>query len=274
MNRLVYILLATYNGEMYIREQLESVIGQTYEDWILWIHDDGSKDATLNIVKEYQDRFPNKINFLNDGLMCGGAKQNFTHLLNSIDNHFDYVMFCDQDDLWLNSKIEITLNKMIEVESINPNKPIIIHTNLKVVDEELNTIADSYFIYQKIKPQWSKNFNISLVQNSVTGCTMMINKKAKEVSLPIGNNAIMHDWWILLKVLQNNGLVEYIDKATILYRQHSFNDTGAKGFSFIKLLKKINYFKKYKNMSDDLNASKSRFELSLLKIKILSERVI
>lgn len=274
MNKVIYILLATYNGEKYIREQLESLLGQTYQDWILWIHDDGSKDATLNIIKEYEEKLPNKIKFLNDGLRCCGAKQNFTHLLSSIDDNFNYIMFCDQDDVWLENKIEITLNKMIEVENRNQNKPIIIHTDLKVVDEGLNTIADSYFIYQKIKPQWSKDFNISLVQNSVTGCTMMINKKAKEISLPIGNNAIMHDWWILLKVLQNNGVVEYIDKPTILYRQHSFNDTGAKGFSFRKLLNKMNSLQKYKNICDDLNISKSSFELSLLKIKSLLERVI
>lgn len=274
MNKVIYILLATYNGEKYIREQLESLLEQTYQNWILWIHDDGSKDSTLNIIKEYEEKLPNKIKLLNDGLKCSGAKQNFTHLLSSIDDNFNYIMFCDQDDVWLENKIEITLNKMIEVENRNQNKPIIIHTDLKVVDEGLNTIADSYFIYQKIKPQWSKDFNISLVQNSVTGCTMMINKKAKEISLPIGNNAIMHDWWILLKVLQNNGVVEYIDKPTILYRQHSSNDTGAKGFSFRKLLNKMNSLQKYKNMCDDLNISKSSFELSLLKIKSLLERVI
>lgn len=271
---MIYILLATYNGEKYIREQLESLLEQTYQDWILWIHDDGSKDGTLNIIKEYEEKLPNKIKFLNDGLRCGGAKQNFTHLLNSIDNNFDYIMFCDQDDVWLDAKIETTLNQMIEVENSNQNKPIIIHTDLQVVDEELNIIADSYFIYQKIKPQWSKDFNISLVQNSVTGCTMMINKKAKIISLPIGNNAIMHDWWILLKVLLHGGVVEHINKSTILYRQHSSNDTGAKGFSYTKLLNKMNSFKKYKKMSDDLNISKSRFELSLLKIKSLLERVI
>lgn len=274
MDKMIYVLLATYNGEKYIREQLESLLAQTYQNLILWIHDDGSKDDTVNIIKEYKENFSNKIKFLNDELRCGGAKENFTHLINSIDDNFDYIMFCDQDDFWLSDKIETTLNKMIEVENSNQNMPIIIHTDLKVVDEELNSIADSYFIYQKIKPQWSKDFNISLVQNSVTGCTMMINKKAKDISLPIGNNAIMHDWWILLKVLQNSGVVEYIDMSTILYRQHSYNDIGAKGFSFRKLLSKMNSLKKYKSMSDDLNVSKSRLELSLLKIKSLLERVI
>jgi glycosyltransferase involved in cell wall biosynthesis len=274
MNKMIYILLATYNGEIYIREQLDSLLKQTYQNWILWIHDDGSKDATLKIVKEYKEKFPNKIILISDGIRCGGAKQNFTHLLSSIDDNYDYIMFCDQDDVWLDYKIELTLNTMIEVENSNYNKPIIIHTDLQVVDETLKTIANSYFIYQKIKPHWSKDFYMSLVQNSVTGCTMMINKKAKEISLPIGNNAIMHDWWILLKVLQNNGVVKYISEPTILYRQHSFNDTGAKGFSFIKLLNKINSFKKYKNMSDDLNISKSKFELSLLKIKNVLERVL
>lgn len=274
MNKVIYILLASYNGEKYITEQIKSLLGQTYQNWILWIHDDGSKDNTINIIKEYEKNFPSKIKFLDDGLKFGAAKQNFTHLLSSVDNNFDYVMFCDQDDIWLDNKIDITLNKMIEVEKNNPNKSILIHTDLKVVDESLNIIAISYFMYQKIKPQWSKDFNISLVQNSVTGCTMMINKEAKKISLPISNNAIMHDWWILLKVLQYDGIVEYITKQTILYRQHTSNDIGAKGFSFGKLLKKINSIKKYKHMSDDLKISKSIFELSILKIKTILERVI
>ena len=273
MDKVVYILLATYNGEKYIREQLESLLVQTYQNWILWIHDDGSEDGTVNIIKEYKSKFPNKIKFLDDGLKCGGPKQNFAHLLNCIDDNYDYIMFCDQDDVWLNDKIEITLNKMIEIEKNYPNKPIIIHTDLKVVDEQLNSIADSFFVYQRINPKWSKDFNISLVQNSVTGCTMMINKKAKEISLPIGNNAIMHDWWILLKVLQNDGIVEYVDKATVLYRQHFSNHIGAKGFSFLKLFSKFSSISKYQKMSAELGEKRTKLYLAFKKIFLTINRL-
>ena len=269
MNKKIYILLATYNGEEYLKEQIDSLLRQTHIDWILWIHDDNSKDNTVNIIREYMLEYPLKIKFLEDEISTGGAKENFIYLLNNIDKNYDYIMFCDQDDIWLENKIEFTLSKMKEVESSNPSKPVLIHTDLKVVDANLSTISESFFIYQKIKPEWSKDFDMSLVQNSTTGCTMMINKKAKEISMPIGINAIMHDWWILLRVLQNNGVVEFIEDSTMLYRQHALNDVGAKGFSYLGLAKKITSLKKYYLMSKDLGLKLSIIEIVYIKIKRL-----
>jgi glycosyltransferase involved in cell wall biosynthesis len=267
MSKKIYILLATYNADSYLHEQIDSLLRQTYKDWILWVHDDNSKDNTVNIIKEYMLEHPLKIKFLEDEISTAGAKENFTYLLNSIDDDYAYLMFCDQDDIWLENKIEFTLSKMKEVESSNQSQPVLIHTDLKVVDENLSTISESFFIYQKINPEWSKDFDISLVQNSITGCTMMINKKAKEISLPIGSNAIMHDWWILLRVLQNNGVVEFTEDSTMLYRQHSLNDVGAKGFSYFGLAKKITSLKKYYLMSKDLGLKLSIIEIAYIKIK-------
>ena len=267
MNRKVYILLATYNGEKYLKHQIDSLLRQTHIDWILWIHDDNSNDNTVNIIIDYTKNYPGKIKLLDDNISTGGAKENFIYLLNNIDANYDYIMFCDQDDIWFENKIEFTLSKMKEVEVSNPTKPVIIHTDLKVVDSDLSAISESFFIYQNIKPDWSKEFDMSLVQNSITGCTMMINKKAKEISLPIGINAIMHDWWILLRVLQNNGVVEFIEDTTILYRQHALNDVGAKGFSYLGLAKKITSLKKYYLMSKDLGLKLSIIEIAYIKIK-------
>ena len=267
MHKRIYILLATYNGEDYLNEQIDSLLKQTYKDWILWVHDDNSIDKTVNILKEYRQQYAEKIKLLDDNIFTGGAKENFTYLLNNIDKNYDYIMFCDQDDVWLEDRIEIFLNKMKEVEGDDPLKPVLIHTDLKVVDTSLNLISDSFFKYQKINPEWSKEFEVSLVQNSVTGCAMMINKQAKEVSLPIGRNAIMHDWWILLKVLQRNGIVEYLKDTTILYRQHSLNDVGAKGFSWISLIKKVTSLQKYYLMSQDLGLRISFGNIIFLKIK-------
>jgi glycosyltransferase involved in cell wall biosynthesis len=271
---MIYILLATYNGEKYLKEQLDSLFNQSYHDWVLWVHDDNSKDSTVDIIKEFEKKNPAKIKFVDDDIYTGGAKENYDFLLSTIDDNYDYIMFCDQDDVWYENKIRITLDKMIEVENKNFDEPVLIHTDLKVVDEKLKTISISYFDYQHIIPKWSKNKDISLVQNSVTGCTMMINKNAIKISCPISQNAIMHDWWILLRVLQHNGVVEYIDQPTLSYRQHPLNDTGAKGFSFIKLLSKISSFKKYKNMSDDLNISKPYFVLLFYKMKTVIARSI
>ncbi len=267
--KTIYILMATYNGERYIAEQLDSLLAQTYKEWVLWIHDDNSIDGTLDIISKYENMYPNKIYLINDNISTGSAKDNFNYLLTKIDDNYEYIMFCDQDDIWLENKIELTLNKMIEVEKNNKNKPVLIHTDLKVVDENLNTISHSFFDYQKIEPNWADNLDLSIVQNSVTGCTMMINKIVKNISLPMGENAIMHDWWILLKVLQNNGVVAFLNKSTILYRQHNFNNTGAKGFSIFCMILNIQSIFKYQNMAKDIGLNYSLFRLFLLKIKRL-----
>ena len=119
MSKKIYILLATYNGEKYLKEQLDSLFEQTNQHWTLWIHDDNSKDNTISIIKEYQSKYPNKIKFLDDNISTGGAKENFTYLLENIDDDYEHIMFCDQDDVWLEDKIDITLKKMLEIEKEN-----------------------------------------------------------------------------------------------------------------------------------------------------------
>lgn len=229
------ILLATYNGARFLAEQLDSLFNQTNQDWTLIVHDDGSMDETVEIVKSYQVRNPSRIVLIEDDIKTGGAKNNFSHLIQfSIS---EYVMFCDQDDVWLSNKIELTLNQMLKLENTYPNKPILVHTDLVVVDKKLNEIAPSMFNYQKISK--SPSFEELLVQNNVTGCTMMINKKAREDSLPIPKDAIMHDWWIALISMANRGHVALLDKPTILYRQHQSNSVGAQKVSLLFFLQKF-----------------------------------
>ena len=239
MNKKIYILMATYNGEKYIKEQINSILNQTYKNWKLIIHDDNSKDNTVKIIKEYEKKYPNKIKLIDDEISTGGAKENFTYLLNSIDDNFDYIMFCDQDDVWLENKIELTLNKMIEIESNYHDKPILIHTDLKVVDEKLNIIAESMFKYQKLCISNQKSLKNISIENIITGCTMMLNKKLVLNSRIIPKEAIMHDWWIAIMTLKNNGIIEFVKNSTIRYRQHSFNTIGSKKVNFIYYLKKF-----------------------------------
>ena len=261
----VYIILATYNGEKYISEQIDSLLSQAYDNWKLWIHDDFSSDNTVTIIRKYIQKYPNKIILLDDNIRCGGAKENFTHLINSIDDNFDYLMFCDQDDVWLENKIEITLKKMLNIEE---DRPALVHTNLKVVDDNLKIISKSMFDYQKLNPEWSKSLDISMVQNSVTGCTIMINKLAKEIISPIPSEAIMHDWWILLKILEKKGNINFIITPTILYRQHSLNSIGAGEPSFFIFFKKIFKFKDTIKMAQYIKPKKYIFILIYIKIYI------
>ena len=153
------------------------------------------------------------------------------------NSNSDYFMFCDQDDVWDTKKVEKTLAKMEEMEKEFGNIPLLVHTDLEVVDEKLNTINSSFMNFQKINPI-KNNFHNLLIQNTITGCTVMINRKLAQQCLPIPKGAIMHDWWIGL-VASYFGKIGYVDESTIKYRQHTKNTIGAKGFNAAFVLKSI-----------------------------------
>jgi glycosyltransferase involved in cell wall biosynthesis len=230
---MIQILLATYNGEDYLEEQLDSLFHQTYTNWTLLVHDDGSTDSTLKILSTFQKRYPDVISILTDGLRFGNARDNFTHLVSASTSN--YVMFCDQDDIWLPQKIKKTFNEMDRLVRLHGDLPIAVHTDLEVVDGELNSIASSMFQYQGLSKSIDSLLQI-LLKNSVTGCTMMINRKAINVSMPILPPAIMHDWWIVANVIKHHGMVEFIDESLIQYRQHGANSVGAKENSIFNFI--------------------------------------
>ena len=221
----VDILLATYNGEKYITEQIESILIQTYTDWRIIARDDGSTDNTLNILKSYAEIYKDKFLLVESGKQNLGPCQNFALLLNFSDA--EYIMFCDQDDIWLPNKIKITLDKILEVENAYPDKPILIHTDLNIVDDNLNLISDSMWEYQDLDIRIEKELYKISVHNIVTGCTVMINRKARLCSIPIPREALMHDWWIAINICKY-GIISHISQSTILYRQHSNNRLGAR----------------------------------------------
>ena len=134
----ISILLAAYNGEKYIREQIESVLSQTYANWELIAHDDGSSDATPAILSEYASLYPEKIRII-DAPPTGSAKDNFFFLMNNTDGQ--YVMFCDQDDVWHADKLEKTIAEMQSIEEeLSPETPILVFSELRVTDENMNTL--------------------------------------------------------------------------------------------------------------------------------------
>ncbi|MDP1614953.1 MAG: glycosyltransferase, partial [Methylococcales bacterium] len=159
------------------------------------------------------------------GIVAGGAKNNFAHLLRH--SRGEYIMFCDQDDIWLPSKIELTLSAMIGTErEMGKNAPVVVFSDVKVVDSNLALIAESGWHYQRNGPQFCKELGLLAVRNCITGCTMMINRAALAISSPLPREAIMHDWWIGLSVLKNGGCLIPLDAKTILYRQHDGNVIG------------------------------------------------
>lgn len=231
---MISILLATYNSEPYIREQMDSIIRQTYKDWIIVVRDDLSTDKTVEIVKDYISRFPDKITFLENHGESKRAYLNFVELLKNVES--EYYMFCDHDDVWLPYKIEVSMQRMKEIE--HPDVPVIVHTDMKVVDQDLNIIHDSFWAYSRLLPERT-SFKEMVLCNSANGCTMLFNHKAKEVAIPNIAYATMHDMLVNQSVAANGGIISAIYEPTVLYRQHIDNVVGASKRDLKYQLKKL-----------------------------------
>ena len=138
---MICVLLATYNGEKFVAQQIDSLLNQTYKDFHIFIHDDGSTDNTVNILNDYASRYSDKITVV-DAAPTGNACANFALLLSKTQG--DYYMFCDQDDVWDNEKIEKTYICMQKAEQ-GKDIPILVHTNLCVVSADMTVIDNSFF---------------------------------------------------------------------------------------------------------------------------------
>lgn len=236
MPKDILILVATYNGAAFLEAQLDSLLSQTYGRWRVFAHDDDSQDESLTILKRYSHRYPQKFTLLEDRVRCGGASVNFAYLLSKAGSA-EYLMFCDQDDVWFPDKIEKTLETMKEAEAKYPGRPILVHTDLQVVDESLRILDESFWHYSHLDPG-QNSFNRLLMQNVVTGCTVMINRALIQKALPIPREAIMHDWWLAL-VAARFGKIVTLPEPTMAYRQHGGNDTGAERFGPREILGRV-----------------------------------
>lgn len=234
--------MATYNGENYLAEQIESIMTQSNSEWHLYVHDDGSKDKTTAILQEYAARYSDKVTIL-DYESQGGACRNFMSMLQRVD--YEYYMFSDQDDIWMPRKIENTLSALQSKEKeVGNAKPIVVCTNLHVVDNDHNTIAASMWDYMNISPSLLNDFNMMAGNNIATGCTMMINQAAKQSIVMPMTYATMHDAWILLCALKNGGEMVAISEPQIYYRQHSNNQVGATDYSELGIIYRVRKFKR------------------------------
>ena len=248
MHPRVAILLPTFNGEKYLAEQLDSLIGQSYENLIIVIRDDGSSDGTLEVIHSYQARFPDRFHKIeNDGRNLG-ASHSFSFLMNYAGTHKEelglkkaYLMFCDQDDIWTGNKVELQMQAMEAAEAEGADIPILVHSDLRVISDSGALIAESFLRYQGLQPSKNK-FRQLLFCNLVTGCTALMNEPLTKRSLPVPETAVMHDWWLAL-VASAFGKLVLIHQPLVEYRQHSSNTYGAREKSTIRsfsgLLRKI-----------------------------------
>lgn len=213
------ILMATYNGQEYIREQIDSILCQTYSNFRLIICDDNSQDETYKILKEYENKDKRIIVYKNNENL--GYIKNFERLLSLVEN--EYFMLSDQDDVWYDTKIIDSL------DLLNKENADLIFTDLEVVDEKLNTLNNSFNRLMKYRRKILKvnNYNRVYLYNVVTGCTIFSKSKYINDILPLPNNKnLIHDHYIPLIVSLKGGKIEYLDKPAIKYRQHTNNQVG------------------------------------------------
>ena len=248
------ILMATYNSEKYIRQQIESILNQTYTNFRLIISDDCSKDSTREILKEYSQKDDRIVIFYQEKNL--GYVGNFEFLLSKVQDNI--YMFSDHDDVWLPTKVEKSYQKLQETNAD------LVFTDLEIVDKDLKTIYPSFNDYMKLSRKIKKfksDYRLQYLYNCITGCTLMAKKKFFDKILPLPRDSkyVIHDYWIGL-VYALYGKVEYLDEQTIKYRQHGDNQVGTDKIShkftkmegvrnlFIDV--KIQLFKTYVNHED------------------------
>lgn len=275
-NTLVAVLLSTYNGAQYLEELLDSLMKQTFNNYKVFIRDDGSKDSTKCILSKYKKKYPLKICIIED---CSnkGATQSFLYLLSQVVS--DYYMFCDQDDVWKDDKVERSYNYMLKIEKQNINKPIIVHTDVTLTDEHLSILSLSYWDYMHINYDISHEFSNLCHFNDVIGCTMIINKHLKDlfekyskINIP---KFVYHDYLLAMITSAEGGLIVPFKVQTLLYRRHSNNATTPtkNSKSIVYHLKDITSFIQYqKERYLFANSIKSisiyKFALGKIRVKL------
>ncbi len=231
---MIAILMCTYNGAKYIDEQIQSILNQTYQEITLYISDDGSSDNTPDIIDRYVQENPGKVKRIKLEKLHNGA---CIHFLKALQNpeimNADYVMLSDQDDIWHDNKVEYTLKVMKELEHIvseskDPEKgkrPLLVHCDSRLMDNDKQIYAESFTKFANLN-QEKATFSHLLVQNTVTGAAMMMNRTLTSKLTTIPSNAMMHDHWIAL-IAAAFGEIHFIDRQLYDYRQHRENVLGA-----------------------------------------------
>ncbi len=225
----VAILLATYNGEKYIAEQMDSLLVQSCEEEMkIYVHDDGSKDSTSAILEKYAREHPELIDIL-QGEPTGSACDNFFFLVNRVQAK--YYFFCDQDDIWHKEKVRQSLAAMKKLEQdVGTDRPLLVFSDLEVMAEDGATKAPRMSAYQSLDPT-RISFRELMIQNVITGCAVAINDKCAEYMRRTKpeeyDGVVMHDWWAAL-IAAKFGRIGYIDAPLARYRQHDSNTLGAR----------------------------------------------
>lgn len=218
----VAVILSTYNGERFLKEQIESILNQTYTDFDLIVRDDGSKDSTISIIEEYISDNSN-IKLIKEENV--GFINSFYKLL-EIAEGYEYYCFADQDDVWEKEKIEFLINELEKTNSYTPN---LVFSDSDYYDENMKFIKKGH-------TNRKSSFRNSLVECVSQGMTMMINKTARDIVIQKkSKNSIFHDQWCYM-ICSGLGEVKYVSKALVRYRRLN-NSVTAEGRGIITIFK-------------------------------------
>lgn len=235
-NLTVDIVLATHNGEKYISEQLTSILKQTHKKINIIVTDDGSTDDTINIVKDYISR-DDRV-FLFEKKSNEGVIANFNNGLKQTTSN--YIMFSDQDDVWDLSKVSLMLNEIVKKEKMDGAiGACLVFSDLRVVDEDLKIISESFYDYNKLDPLNNLELRYLKWRSSVYGCSMIFNRELLiKAGLPSLLSAMHDHWFAFHAALYGN--IYFLDKPLVNYRQHQSNVVGSHGRSILQRAKRVN----------------------------------
>ncbi|MCB1679460.1 MAG: glycosyltransferase family 2 protein [Halioglobus sp.] len=228
MTNPLSIVMATYNGMPYICEQIKSIQAQSLTHWRLLVRDDGSTDGTVEAVAHFASGDPRIILLASDVGTRLGPGLNFNAALGeALSTDSDLFFLSDQDDVWDPNKLSVQSQHF--PKGGTEDTPLLIHSDLMVVDEDLNPMHDSLVRYMGLSPNPAVPLNYLLTRNFVTGCATACNRRLIEEALPLSDRAIMHDWWLALTAAAT-GQIEHLQLRLVKYRQHGSNSLGVKGF--------------------------------------------
>jgi glycosyltransferase involved in cell wall biosynthesis len=209
----VKVLLSSYNGEKYIREQIDSILSQTHKNLELYIRDDGSKDGTVDILKQYKNDSRVHVTAAEN---AGFAKSFFALL--ELAGDADYYAFSDQDDVWLPEKISMALEQL---EGKAEDRPVLYFSNYDFYDAGMHYLST----HNSKKPRTC--FRNSLVDCVPLGFNMVVNRMAREMTVAhMPKMCTGHDWWMYM-LCAGLGEIVYDARVTVKYRRHTENVSGA-----------------------------------------------
>lgn len=235
MEKTLSIALCTHNGAKYLAELLDSLSNQGQLPNELVVSDDASSDATLSILEDYRSRAPFSVRLLANRQRQGVIK-NFETALSACTG--DYIAPCDQDDVWNPDKLEKLVALVRHMETEPGHGPYFAHTDVELVDSNLNRMGVSYLEHQGLKPADFQQYRTLAVQNYIPGCSTLFTRDLLTYALPIPEAAVMHDWWLAL-LASMAGEIRYDPSRTVLYRQHGENVLGSEARFSMRTLRKI-----------------------------------